>query len=129
MSDSENGVGGFGWFLAGLGVGALVGVLYAPKAGSDTRDDLLAASLEAKDKAAALAQQGRDRAADLAQQGKQQGMTPARLGDVEEVAHLESRSLGGELAELGTGDAVQRLVVLDLAAQPLKTLDPQADRL
>jgi gas vesicle protein len=72
MSDNESGVSGFGWFLAGLGVGALVGVLYAPKSGKDTRDDLLSASLEAKDKAAALAQQGREKAADLAAQGKQQ---------------------------------------------------------
>ncbi len=69
MSENESGVGGFGWFLAGLGVGALVGVLYAPKAGKDTRDDLVAASLDAKDKAAVLAQQGRDRAADLAAKG------------------------------------------------------------
>ncbi len=52
MSENESGGSGFGWFLAGLGVGALVGVLYAPKAGKDTRDDLVAASLDAKDKAA-----------------------------------------------------------------------------
>lgn len=71
MSENESG-SGFVWFLAGLGVGALVGVLYAPKAGRDTRDDLLAASLDAKDKAAALAQQGRERAGELADQGKQQ---------------------------------------------------------
>ena len=37
---NENQGGGFGWFLAGLGVGAAVGVLFAPKAGSETRDDL-----------------------------------------------------------------------------------------
>jgi len=72
MSEYESGGSGFGWFLAGLGVGALVGVLYAPKPGKDTRDDLLAASLDAKDKAAALAQQGRERAGELAEQGKQQ---------------------------------------------------------
>src|SRR3978361_114890 len=72
MSDNENGASGLGWFLAGLGIGALVGVLYAPKAGKDTRDDIVAASLEAKDKAAALAQQGRERATELAEQGKQQ---------------------------------------------------------
>jgi len=72
MSDNESGVGGFGWFLAGLGVGALVGVLYAPKAGRDTREDLMAASLDAKDKAAALAQQGREKAGEYAEQGKQQ---------------------------------------------------------
>ena len=71
MAD-ESGTSGFGWFLAGLGVGALVGVLYAPKSGMDTRDDLMSASLEAKDKAAALAQQGKERASDIAAQGKEQ---------------------------------------------------------
>ncbi len=32
---------GLAWFLAGLGVGALVGVLYAPKSGRETREDLV----------------------------------------------------------------------------------------
>jgi gas vesicle protein len=32
---------GLAWFLAGLGVGALVGILYAPKSGKETRDDLI----------------------------------------------------------------------------------------
>jgi gas vesicle protein len=44
MADEEiedNGGGnGFGWFLVGLGIGAALGVLYAPQAGSDTRDSL-----------------------------------------------------------------------------------------
>jgi gas vesicle protein len=31
---------GMAWFLAGLGVGALVGILYAPKSGKETRDDI-----------------------------------------------------------------------------------------
>lgn len=31
---------GIGWFLAGLGLGALVGVLYAPRSGSEVRDYL-----------------------------------------------------------------------------------------
>jgi gas vesicle protein len=31
---------GFSWFLAGLGIGALIGVLYAPKAGKETREEL-----------------------------------------------------------------------------------------
>ena len=29
---------GLAWFLAGLGVGALVGILYAPKSGKETRE-------------------------------------------------------------------------------------------
>jgi gas vesicle protein len=31
---------GLAWFLAGLGVGALVGILYAPKSGRELREDL-----------------------------------------------------------------------------------------
>jgi gas vesicle protein len=72
MADNDNGVSGLGWFLAGLGVGALVGVLYAPKAGKETREDIVASALDAKDRAAVLAQQAKDRAADLAAQGKEQ---------------------------------------------------------
>src|ERR1700723_2661576 len=74
MSDHDNdgGISGFGWFRAGLGVGALVGVLYAPKAGSETREELMASALDAKERAAVLAQQAQDRAADLAAQGREQ---------------------------------------------------------
>jgi len=36
MSDESN--SSIGWFLAGLGLGALVGVLFAPKSGSETRE-------------------------------------------------------------------------------------------
>src|ERR1700722_8739634 len=71
MSDNDESVSGLGWFLAGLGIGALVGVLYAPKAGKETREDLIASALDAKDKAAVLAQQAQDRAAALAAKGKQ----------------------------------------------------------
>ena len=70
MSDS-NGTSGLGWFLAGLGVGALVGVLYAPKSGSETRADLLSSAADAKAKAADYAQQGLDKANDYVDQGKQ----------------------------------------------------------
>jgi gas vesicle protein len=33
-------INGLAWFFAGLGVGALAGILYAPKSGKETRDDL-----------------------------------------------------------------------------------------
>jgi gas vesicle protein len=71
MSDNDNGVGGFGWFLAGLGIGALVGVLYAPKAGKETREDLLAGALDARDKANELYKQSLDQANQYVEQGKQ----------------------------------------------------------
>ncbi|HEY3767910.1 MAG TPA: YtxH domain-containing protein [Candidatus Angelobacter sp.] len=37
MSDRDNS-NSFLWFLAGLGFGALMGVLYAPRAGRETRE-------------------------------------------------------------------------------------------
>jgi gas vesicle protein len=47
MSEDRN--GSIGWFLAGLGIGALVGILYAPKAGRETREDLLDSFDEGRD--------------------------------------------------------------------------------
>ena len=71
MSDNESGGSGFGWFLAGLGIGALVGVLYAPKSGKETRDDLMASALDARDRANELYNQGVEQAGKYVQQGKQ----------------------------------------------------------
>lgn len=67
----DNSSSGLGWFLAGLGLGALAGVLYAPKAGSETREDLKNSALDAKERAAALTQQGVDKASEYVAQGKQ----------------------------------------------------------
>lgn len=46
MSSERSGSGGFSCFLAGLGIGALVGVLFAPKSGRETRDDLMSGARE-----------------------------------------------------------------------------------
>ena len=43
----ENKSYGVAWFLAGLGVGALVGILYAPKSGRETREDIAQAPARA----------------------------------------------------------------------------------
>jgi gas vesicle protein len=47
MSDRDG--SGFAWFLAGLGVGAAVGILYAPQSGSETREALRARAEEGRD--------------------------------------------------------------------------------
>jgi len=44
-NDSNN----IGWFLAGLGLGALVGVLYAPKSGKETRDSIVQGAMEGRE--------------------------------------------------------------------------------
>jgi len=48
MSDS-NSSGGFSWFLAGLGIGSLLGVLYAPKSGQETREELVQGAIGRKE--------------------------------------------------------------------------------
>ena len=70
MADNES-TSGFGWFLAGLGIGALVGVLYAPKSGKETREELAASARDAKERAGKLYEQGIDQVGQYAQQGKQ----------------------------------------------------------
>ena len=45
MSNDSNGGSAFSWFLAGLGLGSLLGVLYAPRPGQETRDSLVAGAL------------------------------------------------------------------------------------
>jgi gas vesicle protein len=70
MAD-ESGTSGLAWFLAGLGIGTLVGVLYAPKAGRETREDLLNAANDAKAKAGDLVEQGRQKAGEYAETGRQ----------------------------------------------------------
>ena len=71
MAENNSNSGGFGWFLAGLGIGALVGVLYAPKSGKETRDDLVASALEARDRANQMYAQGKDQANQYVQQGRE----------------------------------------------------------
>src|SRR5262249_57062622 len=47
MADNDS--NSIGWFLAGLGLGALVGVLYAPKSGKETRDTIVQGAMEGRD--------------------------------------------------------------------------------
>ena len=55
MADDSN--SSIGWFLAGLGLGALVGILYAPKSGRETREQLVSTAREGTDY---VAQRSRD---------------------------------------------------------------------
>jgi gas vesicle protein len=58
------------YFLVGLGVGALVGVLFAPKSGEETRDFLTKKADEGKDYAQRKARELRERADDLVERSK-----------------------------------------------------------
>jgi gas vesicle protein len=68
---SDNQVGSkVTFFLVGLGIGALVGVLFAPKSGEDTREYLMDKADEGREYAQRKARELRDRAEDLVERGK-----------------------------------------------------------
>jgi gas vesicle protein len=58
------------YFLVGLGVGSLIGILFAPKSGEETRDFLTKKADEGRDYAQRKAKELRDRADDLIERGK-----------------------------------------------------------
>jgi gas vesicle protein len=58
------------YFLVGLGVGALVGVLFAPRSGEETRDFLNKKADEGRDYAQKKARELRERADELIERGK-----------------------------------------------------------
>jgi gas vesicle protein len=70
-SCSSCGGGGILWFLAGLGIGAAVGVLYAPKAGQETRDSLLSAAEESREMMQERARKYKEQASQWADRGKE----------------------------------------------------------
>ena len=68
MSDRDG--TSFVWFLAGLGLGALVGVLYAPRSGSETREAIRARAEEGRDYMRSRAREARDQASQWADRGR-----------------------------------------------------------
>lgn len=67
MSDRESNT--FVWFLAGLGLGALAGVLYAPRPGSETRD-VLRSRAEGRDYMRSRARDARSQASEWVDRGR-----------------------------------------------------------
>jgi gas vesicle protein len=69
MADHES--NSFLWFLAGLGVGAVVGVLYAPRSGDEMRDVIRAKAREQARRARDQATEWVDRGNDVINQQKE----------------------------------------------------------
>ena len=83
MSNSSSGGSGFSWFLAGLGLGSLLGVLYAPRAGQETREELVSTALgsteyvrqrsrDVQKNAGDYVERGKGQVADYVSRGKEQ---------------------------------------------------------
>lgn len=69
MSEDRN--NNIGWFLAGLGLGAVVGILYAPKPGSETRQSLLDSAGEGREFVLARTRQAREQVGTYVDRGKE----------------------------------------------------------
>ena len=69
MSDNDS--SSIGWFLAGLGIGALVGVLYAAKSGKETRDTILQSANDGRDYLTNRGQEIKGQVDQWVQKGKQ----------------------------------------------------------
>lgn len=67
---SDSGSSKFSFFLVGLGIRALVDILFAPKSGEETREFLSSKADEGRDYAQKKARELRERADDVIQRGK-----------------------------------------------------------
>jgi gas vesicle protein len=71
MGDDSNAGSKVSFFLVGLGIGALVGVLFAPKSGDETREYLSDRADEGREYAQKKARELRERAEDLIERSKE----------------------------------------------------------
>jgi gas vesicle protein len=69
MSDSTGSK--VSYFLVGLGIGSLLGILFAPKSGEETREFLMDKAEEGRDYAQKKARELRERAEDLIERSKE----------------------------------------------------------
>ena len=69
MSDRDG--SSFVWFLAGLGIGGLVGILYAPRTGSETREDIRARAEEGREYVRNRARGAREQASEWVDKGRE----------------------------------------------------------
>ena len=68
----DNRIQGLAWFIAGLGVGALVGILYAPKSGKETRDDLASGAREGTEYLRTRSKQAADQVGAIVDRSREQ---------------------------------------------------------
>jgi len=69
MSENDGG-SNLGFFLAGLGIGAILALLFAPKSGKETRDYITQKAEEGKDYVKAKTEELRRQAEDAVEKGK-----------------------------------------------------------
>ena len=80
------------YFVAGLGIGAAIALLFAPQSGEETRKQIAGKAQEGTDYVAAKGRELRKQAEDLVDQGKDMvSKQKARLADVLESGKQAAR--------------------------------------
>jgi len=69
MADNDS--NSFLWFLAGLGIGAAVGVLYAPRSGRQTREALIEGAEDGRDYVVTRGRQAREQVNEWVERGRE----------------------------------------------------------
>jgi gas vesicle protein len=95
---SENNGNSFLWFLAGLGIGALAGVLYAPRSGRETREALMERAEEGREYLANRTRQARESVTQAVDRGR---TTLGRVKDQGAAAIEAARQAYRESTEAG----------------------------
>jgi gas vesicle protein len=70
MSDDGNGATNLGFFLAGLGIGAVLALLFAPRSGKETREYIAGKAEEGRDYVRAKSEDLRRQAEEAVEKGK-----------------------------------------------------------
>jgi gas vesicle protein len=71
MSEEGNGASNFGFFLAGLGMGAILALLFAPRSGKETREYIAGKAEEGRDYVKAKTEDLRRQAEGAVDKGKE----------------------------------------------------------
>ena len=71
MAEDSKGQG-LAWLVAGLGIGALVGILYAPKSGRETREDIANGAREGTEYLRTRTKRAVEQVGTLVDKGKEQ---------------------------------------------------------
>jgi gas vesicle protein len=105
MADEGSCSGGSGalWFLAGIGLGTAVGVLFAPKSGRETRDSLMNAAEEGRQQVSERARRVQEQAQQWADRGKEVlNQQKDNLRSAFDAGRQAYRDATGESGEPGT---------------------------
>ncbi len=97
MEDKET--ASIGWFVAGLTLGALLGVLFAPKSGRETREEIAQGAREGRDFVAERSRQAQERLSSLVERGKDR--VEDLTGRAKDTLH-RGRSAWSGLADRGS---------------------------